>query len=324
MSQIDSALVSIVCPIFKPNIVYFKTLLDSINNQTYKNIELILSLDLSDENIFSLIQNIELEVKIVTNTSTNPGIFTNLNNAIQYASGEFIQIFCQDDLMYSDFIENQLLHFEKNCNIGLVFSQFDFINEKDEIKRLESKFNYRLEWPDFFNRSTALLHLFFYGCMPGNLSPVMLRSTVIKEVGFFNPSYPYAGDFEYWIRVAEKYPFYFIKKTGLAIRRHPTQASKTIGNNILLHDLNRIYGNLSYKLFQYNSKIEIFLFLNESIGRQFAYSILKNIFRFNFKEAIYTFKEFSGLFNFWISFLFIFFTFNGRLKLSHLYGKCFK
>ena len=324
MSYINSALVSIVCPIFKPDIGYFNKLLDSINNQTYKNIELILSFDFSEENVFNQIQNIELEVKIVTNTSANPGIFSNLNNAIQYASGEFIQIFCQDDVMYSDFIENQLLHFEKNCNIGLVFSQFDFINEEDEIKRLESKFNFRLEWPDLFNRTTALMHLFYYGCMPGNLSPVMLKSTVIKEVGLFNPSYPYAGDFEYWIRVAEKYSFYFIKKTGLAIRRHPSQASKTIGNHILLHDLNRIYYNLSCKLFQYNSKIKIFLFLNESIGRQFAYIILKNIVRLNFKQAIYTFKEFSGLFNFWISFLFIFFTFNGRLKLSSLYGKSFK
>lgn len=324
MFNIDIPLVSIVCPIFHPNIKFIEELIISINRQTYENIELIFSVEGEGEIFLSYLKNSKFETKIVYNNTSQYGIFSNLNNALKNAKGEFIQLICQDDIMFDYFIENQVKCFEKGKDIGLVFSQFDYIDFKNQINNLESRFDFRFRWPDYFTKKNAQLYLFRYGCLPGNLSPVMLKSIVFEDIGFFDQKYPYAGDFEYWTRVSEKYSFYFLKSSGLAIRRHSNQASKILGNNILLNDLKRIYEKLALNMLENNSKIKVKIYVNELIGRQFAYGILKNILTFNFTKALNTLQVFNGIFNFWISLFFVFITVNGRFQITNLYGKSFK
>jgi hypothetical protein len=69
------------------------------------------------------------------------------------------------------------------------------------------------------------LLFFIFGCIPGNLSNVCVRTDIVKRAGWFRTDMPYAGDFEFWSRVGRSYPWAISKASVTHIRAHPEQAS---------------------------------------------------------------------------------------------------
>ena len=222
--------ISIVIPVYLPT-QYLYEVLQSVREQTYQDYEIVISDDTPDANAaLNIISRFaDLPVRYMQNES-GKGIFSNLNNAIRNSSGSFIQIFCQDDRMKPHFLEEQLKTFNSFPTAGLVFCGLDEIDEKGNVIPSIPFFTEPIKnWNSFLPKSKAYNYLFVFGCLPRNLSPVMLRKEVIEEIGLFNQAFPFAGDYEYWIRVAERYDFAFNKKSLLFVRSHKQRASNTIG-----------------------------------------------------------------------------------------------
>lgn len=315
--KLEDDLVSVVCPLYKPNTRYLEELIKSINSQTYKNLEVVFSDDSYDNNnkLENYIkQEIKFPVRYVENKTGVKGIFGNLNNAINYSSGKYIQIFCQDDIMYNDFIKQQHFILSKKQGAGIVFSEFDYTTENGEIAPLEAKHNYRKEWPEEIPKSIATNYLFVFGCMPGNLSPVMLKKDAYKATGPFQQELSFAGDFDYWARLGINYDLLFIKEPLLAVRRHSNQASNQISVVELFSNLKVIYKFLLNRIVLKRKRASK-LYLNEYIGKQFAYLAIKFFFKGQFKLACRIINEFQSPFNFVISFVFMLLTINGRIKI---------
>ena len=112
--------------------------LDSIKNQTYKNIELVISDDFSNDETINIINK-----WLADNTSSfaaaklipakeNQGTACNLNKAINNSSGEWIKILAGDDLLKENCIEAFIDESKKNPNIGFFISQIKvFSNDSD-------------------------------------------------------------------------------------------------------------------------------------------------------------------------------------------------
>ena len=86
-----------------------KTILETLNsayNQTYKNIELIISDDFSHDNTVNICKEWISEhssrfVNCFVLTSTqNTGTSANCNRLINYCSGEYLKILAGDDILY--------------------------------------------------------------------------------------------------------------------------------------------------------------------------------------------------------------------------------
>jgi alpha-1,3-rhamnosyltransferase len=84
--------------------------LDSIANQTYDNIELLISDDCSPDNTLEVVDNWVKayrgkikEIKIVT-AKQNTGIPGNINRSLEQAQGVYIKMIAADDLMSEDAI----------------------------------------------------------------------------------------------------------------------------------------------------------------------------------------------------------------------------
>lgn len=260
-------LVSVVIPIFMPGETFLYAL-GSVRKQRYPNFEIVIS---DDGDFDSMLLPKDERIKFVSNISSRKGIFSNLNNAICNSRGDFVQIFCQDDIMADLFLTSQVKVLTSFDKAGMIFSSFVDIYNDDMNVRLDKEeqkvVDVRYYQPSFF-----LNKLFVKGCMPGNLSPVMLRRSVYLDVGEFDASFKYCGDFDYWIRLAQHNGAIYHSSQYLYIRNHPKQASNTlplifkIEEERLcysrLFDMNTIRRNDSALSWYFNEKVGVQHFTN--------------------------------------------------------------
>ena len=118
--------------------------LDSILNQSYKNIELIIVDDLSTDGTLALLDEYALRdkrVRVIRN-SQNIGFVRNFDKAIRECSGEFIALSDQDDIWFPEKIESLYREIGDNW---LIYSRIEVVDstgaklgwEFPQVKRLE-------------------------------------------------------------------------------------------------------------------------------------------------------------------------------------------
>ena len=124
-------LVSIVLCTYNGGI-FLKKLIESLLDQTYKNIEIIALDDCSTDNTFSLLSDYAVQhplIKVYQN-ETNIGFNRNFEKAIQLSSGDYVAICDQDDIWLPAKAETLVKHIKDNW---LIFSNSDLINESDQL-----------------------------------------------------------------------------------------------------------------------------------------------------------------------------------------------
>lgn len=98
---------------------FLKEQLDSIVNQTYKNLEIIICDDYSTDNTIDIIKDFQKRdrrIKLYQNEK-QLGVLKNFEKAISLCSGEYIAISDQDDIWVTNKIEIMLSEIEENILI---------------------------------------------------------------------------------------------------------------------------------------------------------------------------------------------------------------
>lgn len=267
-------------PIYQPDPHYFDDAVQSVLEQNYPNFELVIS---DDADAHELVRRWNDErIVYVKNLKDRKGIFSNLNNAICKSTGEYIQIFCQDDLMQPSFVSRQVMLLESAPGFDMIFSDYVNIGSSDDRASLgerdffsnENNFVCRYYRRDFF-----LNKLLQKGCLPGNLSPVMLRRKVVEDIGLFNEDFRYCGDHEYWIRLAQQHQAIYNGTRLLAVRTHAAQASSTLPLAAKIRETIINYSTLLQTNTIRVSRKRQQRFINENVGVPFLYMALKRRFR---------------------------------------------
>ncbi|NLZ24525.1 glycosyltransferase, partial [Candidatus Dojkabacteria bacterium] len=105
-------------------------------NQTYKNLEIMLSDDASSDNTVNILKEYKKKdkrIKIIKNKE-NLGISLNMNNGIKQCTGKYIAILDSDDWAYPYRIEEQVILMESNPKIILCSGYMDICDENLEFK----------------------------------------------------------------------------------------------------------------------------------------------------------------------------------------------
>ena len=130
-------LVSVIIATYNPNIIWFEKQLNSINNQTYSNIEVILLDDCSEyekyldvNEIASIIRRFPL--KIYRNDK-NLGSNKAFEKLVNLASGDYIAFCDQDDIWNNEKIEVLVSEIENIPNTLLAYSDMKIIDDNDNI-----------------------------------------------------------------------------------------------------------------------------------------------------------------------------------------------
>lgn len=123
---------------------FLKEQLDSILNQTYKNLEIIISDDSSTDNTVEIIKEYQSKDSriILSQNEKNIGFVKNFEKAISLCSGEYIALCDQDDVWKTNKIELFVSQIKENT---LIYSNASLIdkNSKEKNKNFIKETNIR-------------------------------------------------------------------------------------------------------------------------------------------------------------------------------------
>ena len=116
-------LVSVIMPVYNAD-EHLREAIESILNQSYRNIEIIVVNDGSKDNGYtdSIIRKYESMVQYFY--KENGGIADALNYAISKANGDYIARMDQDDISLPDRIEKQVEFMETNTDVAVCGTRF--------------------------------------------------------------------------------------------------------------------------------------------------------------------------------------------------------
>ena len=138
---------SIIIPVYNQE-KYIKRVITSIQNQSYKNIEIIFVDDASKDNSVKEIKKYQIKDKRITliRHNVNKGTFITRNDGASISHGEYITFIDPDDLFYENILKNlnkaikiynypDIIKFEafhKSYNITKIY-KYRYVPEKNKI-----------------------------------------------------------------------------------------------------------------------------------------------------------------------------------------------
>lgn len=207
----DKALVTIICLCYNQQEFVLESL-DSVINQDYKNIELIIVDDCSTDNSKSIIENWLADnpgIPLIANT-TNLGITKAFNQALQLANGDYIIDLAADDILVPNCVRLQINAFENSHykNLGVVYGNAALITEKGLFHSYY--FDVGSDKKAIQKRATGDI---YQSILAGGNSicsvSSMIKKTVFDTLNGYDENLAYE-DLDFWIRAARVYDFDFI------------------------------------------------------------------------------------------------------------------
>ena len=142
----NEPLVSIITPVYNAE-RFLSDTIKSVQNQTYKNWEILLIDDCSKDNSAQIIkqfQKYDDRIKYIK-LEKNSGASVSRNTGIKNAKGRFIAFVDSDDIWKPEKLEIQIKYMLKE-NLGFTFTSYRYMKENGEltnkIAKAPSKINY--------------------------------------------------------------------------------------------------------------------------------------------------------------------------------------
>jgi glycosyltransferase involved in cell wall biosynthesis len=213
---ISDPLVSIVIPVYNGS-NFLSEAIDSALNQTYKNIEVIVVNDGSNDEFKT--QKIALSYgnKIRYFEKENGGVSTALNLGIREMKGEYFSWLSHDDKYLPDKVKIQVDYLLSNHEFKACYSNYLVINDKNLVTD-------HVDVP-YYERVEAIKTLIGSGYING--CTMLISKDCFDQVGVFNPGLLYSQDIEMWIRILNICNITKIDQYLVQERHHENQDSIT-------------------------------------------------------------------------------------------------
>lgn len=213
----EKNLISVIIPVWRPDLSNLTACINSVINQTYTNIEIILVYKKSaefDNKFYSLMKNFnDSRLEIIEHN--DKGVASALNAGIKKSHGEFIARIDADDFCENNRFERQI-QFKKTHDYDIVGTWAHYItNEGRRIRDLEFPIKHE-EIRKKMMLYDPILH-----------PTVLMDKSVLEEIGFYDASLVHAEDYELWFRaILHGYRFGNVPEPLVNIRNNPESASR--------------------------------------------------------------------------------------------------
>ncbi len=188
----EQPLVSILVPVYNPDLDLLEAAISSVKNQIYDRWELCIADDASaDPKVRPRLEQAaadEPRIKL-TFRETNGHIAACTNSALQLATGAWCALLDQDDLVTEDALAQFALELDRHPDAGLIYSDEDKI---DEAGARSSPY-FKPDWnPELFLGQNFINHLGLY------------RTGLVREVGGFREGFEGSQDYDLVLRCLER------------------------------------------------------------------------------------------------------------------------
>ncbi len=208
----------------------------SVLEQTYDNIELIICDDCSKDNSYGLLLSYweELENKLahveILKNEANQGVTKNFNRLLRAAKGEIIKIVASDDFFAPEAVSRAVSFFEANEEARALITNGNAVKESSSVSSKETLGKMYETEPDF-NPETLLKRIFDCNIIAAPCA--FLRKNVFDEFGLYDESFA-IEDLEYWLRlVSNGVRFFFLDEELIYYRKNENSLTSMEANTAL-------------------------------------------------------------------------------------------
>ena len=189
--------VSVIIPCYNAGKFIARTI-RSVTGQSYTNWELIIIDDGSGDDSAAIIRPFLDNPKIRYIYQENAGVSNARNHGLAEATGDFICFLDADDLFLPENLLKKAEVLRNKPEIGLVHSDLQRIGMEDEL----------LPGREAGMEGTDLHYaiLSWERCVITVPSSIMVRRSIFKETGEWDPEFTTAADQDLMIRIAARYP----------------------------------------------------------------------------------------------------------------------
>ena len=211
--------VSCIIASYNTNSDFLLEAVESILQQTYSNLELIVVDDGSDISVKSVLKKIKDKRLVILENQSNLGVTVSRNRALKCASGEFMAVMDADDV-------SDLTRFEKEVNYLNIHSECDLVSAQMAFWSEDERKNPSLSIPK--NTDGFLARLFWDNSKPFPHGPAMIRMAFLKKNNIlYDEKYKKALDYRLWVDCARnKGNFHIINEYLYYYRVHEGQISQ--------------------------------------------------------------------------------------------------
>jgi glycosyltransferase involved in cell wall biosynthesis len=185
-------LISIILPIYNPDLTLLEAAIDSVRNQIYERWELCIADDAStDPGVQPFLERIAAaDARIrLTFRERNGHISACSNSALALATGDWCALLDQDDAFADTALAFVALEIDRHPDAGLIYSDEDKIDEKG----VRSNPFFKPDWnPELFLGQNYINHL---GCY---------RADLLRDIGGFREGFEGSQDYDLALRCVDR------------------------------------------------------------------------------------------------------------------------
>lgn len=213
-----SALVSIIIPCYN-QARFLSDALDSALAQEYDALEIIVVNDGSTDDFETRSAPYQNDARVKIINQENRGLPAARNRGIRESRGEYLKFLDADDWLVPTAIAKQVAAFHANPTLGLVYCDLVRVNARGEQIDDYAAANARR-----ILNGNILPSLIVGGYFTPHT--VLVRRTILEQVGVFNESLKSVEDVELWMRImCEGYAAHFVSEKLAYYRLHDTNMS---------------------------------------------------------------------------------------------------
>jgi glycosyltransferase involved in cell wall biosynthesis len=230
----SETLVSAVVSVFNGE-RFLRVCLDSVLQQTYVPIEVIVVNDGSTDATAEILDEYSDRIQVIYQENLGQGAA--LNRAVAASKGELVAFLDCDDVWERNKIERQVSTLNRFPQALAVYCDHRNIDETGAVTSQSGA-------PGYVRCSGQILQPLIRGNFIVSPSTVMVRADAFRATGGFDEKYLLLGSKDYglWLRLAARGPFIYQCETMLSYRWHGSSMSSSIGYRRIPSDLFALMG----------------------------------------------------------------------------------
>lgn len=166
--------------------------IESILNQTFKNFEFLIINDGSKDKSESIIKKYQ-DPRIRLISRENKGLTYSLNEGLKLAKGEYIARQDSDDISVKIRLQKEVEFLDSHLDFGMAGSNYTIIDETGKKLVTTNIFTHH----DDLKMALITCNQFGHGS-------VMMRKSVLEEVGGYDKAVGTVEDYDLWTRISRK------------------------------------------------------------------------------------------------------------------------
>lgn len=198
---------------------YIENAIESVLNQTYKKIEILIIDDGSTDNSRDIIEKYRSVSNIKIIYQLNRGLNVTNNIALHASDGEFIMRLDADDWLDQFAIEILVYNLAKDPDVGLVFPDYYIVDSFGEVLELVRRHDF----------SEVTLHN-----SPAHGACTMIRTSFLRNIGGYDESFRCQDGLDLWLNFVGNYkvqnvnlPLFYYRQHGSNLTTNKSQILDT-------------------------------------------------------------------------------------------------